>query len=378
MDFSLNENQEMLKTSARDFLEKECPMNLVREMMSDEKGYSSELWSKMAGLGWMGLPFPVKYGGEAGDFLDLTVLLEEMGRTCLPGPFFSSVVLGGLTLLQAANEEQKEKFLPQVSKGCCILTLALTESSAKYTADSIEVRASPNRGIYEIDGTKLFVPDAHIADFIICAAKSVETIRSEEGITLFIVEGKSPGITCNLLRTMAGDNQCEVIFNKVCVPEENIVGGLNQGWPYIEQMLQKAVVAKCAEMVGGAQKVLELVVDYAKERVQFERPIGSFQAIQHYCADMAIDIEGCRWITYQAAWMLKEGLSCAKEVAMAKAWVSQAYPRVTTQAIQCFGAIATTEDHDMGLYFKRAKASESVLGNEDFHLETVAREAGFA
>ncbi len=370
MDLSLSEGQEMLKKMARDFLVNECPKTLVREMEEDESGHSPELWRKMAGQGWLGLVFPEKYGGMGMDFLDLAVLLEEMGRACLPGPYFSTVVLGGLTLLEAGSEEQKAELIPQVAAGEKILTLALTEPSASYTQEGIDNEARAEGDDYVISGTKLFVPDAHIADYMICAA------RTGDRITLFLVDAKAPGISTTLLKTIASDKLCEVVFDKVRVPKANVLGEVGGGWALVENIIQRAAAAKCAEMVGGAQQVLEMTVDYSKQRVLFGRPIGSFQAIQQHCANMAIDVDGCRFITYQAAWMLSTGLPCTKEVAMAKAWTSDAYRRVTALGHQVHGGMGFIKDHDMQLYYRRAKAAEVTFGDAEFHREVVAREMG--
>lgn len=376
MDFSLNEQQEMLRKMARAFLTQECPKSLVKEMAKDDKGYTPELWNKMSALGWMGLVIPEKYGGMGGNFLDLAVLLEEMGRACLPGPFFSTVILGGLTILEAGSEEQKKEFLPKITQGELILTLALTEPSASYSPDAAQVAAKAKNGSYIIDGTKLFVPDAHIADYLICVVRTRKGKSPDDGISLFLVDVKNPRISCTLLKTIAGDKQCEVILDKVEVPKGNMLGELHQGWSYISQILEKATIAKCAEMVGGAQQALEMAVSYAKERVQFGRPIGSFQAIQHYCANMLTDVDGCRFVTYQAAWRLSEGLPAAREVSIAKAWTSEAFRRTTALAHQIHGAIGFTEDHDLPLYFKRAKSWELAFGDAEFHREQIAQELG--
>jgi len=376
MDLGFTEEQEMLRTSARDFLEKECPKSLVKEMAEDEKGYTPELWRKMAELGWMGLVIPEEYAGMGMSFLDLVVLLEEMGRACLPAPFFSTVVLGGFTILEAGNEDQKKELLPKIADGDLILSVALTEPSVRYDAASITVKAVPDKDDYLISGTKLFVENAHIADHIVCVTRTKDGASPEEGITLFLVDGGSPGISTTLLKTIAGDKQCEIIFDNVRVPKKNMLGGLNKGWPVVERMLDKATVALCAQMVGGAQAALEMSVAYAKERVQFGRPIGSFQAIQHYCANMVTDVDGSKFITYEAAWKVSEGLPATMEVSMAKAWVSEAYRRVTLLGHQIHGGIGFCMDHDMPLYFKRAKAAEPTFGDADWHRETVARELG--
>jgi alkylation response protein AidB-like acyl-CoA dehydrogenase len=376
MDLGLNEEQEMLKTSARDFLQKECPKQLVKQLDESDAGYSAELWRKMAELGWMGLIFPEKYGGSGGSFLDLTVLLEEMGYNILPGPFFSTVVLCGLTILASGTEEQKRELLPKIAKGEMIMALALTEPSASYDAASIKAKATAHNDDYIINGTKLFVLDANVADFILCVARTKEAKNPEDGLTIFLVDAKSPGIKYTLLKTLARDKQCEIVLDNVTVPKKNILGKLNQGWPIVKDTLQRATAAKCAEMVGGAQAALEMTVKYAKERVQFNRPIGSFQAIQHYCANMVTDVDGARFITYKAAWELSEGLPATMDVAIAKAWTSEAYGRVTLLAHQIFGAIGFTMDHDIHLYYRRAKASEIIFGDGDFQRATVAQELG--
>jgi len=377
MDLGFTEEQEMLRKTARDFLETECPTSLVKEMAEDEQGYTSGLWSKMAELGWMGLALPEEHDGMGMSFLDLAVLLEEMGRACLPGPFFSTVVLGGLTILEAGNEEQKKEFLPKIAAGETILTMALTEPSASYDPASITVKAVPDKDDYVISGTKLFVENAHIADYLICVTRTKDGAgKGEDGITLFLVDGKSPGIATTLLKTIAGDKQCEVTFDNVRVPQKNMLGERDKGWPVVAKILQKATVAKCAEMIGGAQAALDMSVAYAKERMQFGRPIGSFQAIQHHCANMVTDVDGSRFITYQAAWKVSEGLPAVMEVSMAKAWVSEAYRRVTQLGHQIHGGIGFCMDHDMPLYFKRAKAAEPTFGSADWHREIVARELG--
>jgi alkylation response protein AidB-like acyl-CoA dehydrogenase len=376
MDLGLSEEQEMLKTSARDFLQKECPKTLVKQLDESDEGYSPELWRKMAGLGWLGLMFPEEYDGSGGSFLDLTVLLEEMGYNILPGPFFSTVVLGGLTILAAGNEEQKKDLLPRIAGGKTILTLALTEPRVGYDAASIRTTATADNGEYVINGTKLFVPDANVADLLLCVARTEEAENPEDGVTLLLVDAKSPGIKCTLLKTLAFDKQCEVIFDNVRVPGENILGEPNQGWPVVQDVLQKATVAKCAEMVGGAQAALDMAVAYAKERVQFNRPIGSFQAIQHYCANMVSDVDGSRFVTYKAAWKVSEGLPATMDVAVAKAWTSEAYRRVTLLAHQIFGAIGFTMDHDLHRYYRRAKAGEMMFGDGAFQRAIVARELG--
>ena len=376
MDLALSEEQEMLKTSARDFLSGKLPKATVREIQASELGYSPELWRELAGLGWMGLAFPEKHGGADMSFLDLAVLIEEMGRACVPGPFLSSVVLGGLTILDVGNEEQKQEYLPKIASGEKIFTLALTESGAGYAATDVLLEAGANSGGYTLNGSKLFVPDASVADYMLVVARTGKQETPEKGITIFIADAKSPNIEITPLKTIARDNQCEVIFNQVKVPEQNILGGVNQGWAIVQKTLERAVTAKCCEMTGGMQAVFEMTVEYAKERKQFNRPIGSFQAIQHHCANMAISMDCLRLSTYQAAWMLSEGLQCRKEVAVAKSAMNEACRNMIVLAHQIHGAIGLTEDHDLPIFSKRAKGAELTYGDNYFHREIVAQEMG--
>ncbi|RLC94157.1 MAG: acyl-CoA dehydrogenase [Chloroflexi bacterium] len=375
MDLDLSEDQKMLRTAARDFLEKECTKQHVRDMEQDENGYSPELWSKMVQLGWMGLPFPESYGGGGWGFLDLVLLLEEMGRVCLPGPFLPTVVLSGLPILAAGSEEQKQELLPQVCQGK-IFTLALTEPEGSYEAASIQTTATTDGGDYVISGTKLFVPDAHVADWLLCVARTSEGGSDSKGLSVFLVDARTEGMACTVLPTIASDKQCEVVFDRVRVPARNVIGGVDQGWPVVQKALQWAAVAKCAEMVGAGEYVLEISAAYARERVQFDRPIGSFQAIQHHCANMRIDVDAMRYLTYEAAWLLTEGLPADREVSMAKAWVSEAIGRVTRLGHQIHGGVGYIMDHDMQLYFRRGEAAKALFGNAVFHRELIACQLG--
>ncbi len=376
MDFGFTQEQEMLRTSARDFLTTECPPELVKELAEDEKGYKPEMWAKMAELGWQGLAIPEQYDGMGMTFLDLSVLLEEMGRAVCPGPFFSTVVLAGFAILEAGSEAQKKEYLSKIAGGKAIATLAITEPSASYDAAAITVEAKADGDNYIINGTKLFVDNASNADFMVVAARTRQGKKAEDGITLFVIDGKAPGITTTPLNTIAGTKECEVTFDEVKVSKDSVLGEVDRGWPVIDRVLEKAAAAKCAEMVGGMQAALDMSVAYAKERVQFGKPIGSFQAIQHHCANMLIDVEGSRFITYQAAWKLSEGMEATMEVSMAKAWVSEAYRRVARLGHQIHGGIGFCMDHNMPLYFKHSKEAESLFGTADWHREKVAQELG--
>jgi len=378
MDFGLTEEQEMLKTSARDFLEKECPRAHIRAMMENELGYSSDLWKKMADLGWLGLVFPEEYGGAGMRFRDLTILCEEMGRVLLPSPFMSTVLLGGMALLTAGTEEQKKEFLPRIASGDAIFTLAVLEEDGDFWPEGIQLKAVSRGDEYVINGTKSFVWDAKAADYILCAARTKRTANPEEGITLFIVDAKEWGVYASPLKNMdLLRKQFEVTFTNVPVPNKNIVGELHQGWPVLQQVALKAAAALCAEMVGGGEKVLEITVSYAKERIAFGVPIGSFQVIKHKCADMFGALEYARSLMEWAALSVDEDASnAAVAVSMAKAYCGDAYKKVCDEGIQIHGGIGFTWDHDMHLYFKRARSADTAFGDGNYHRELIAQSLG--
>ena len=373
MDLGLSDTQEMLKTSAREFLERECPHTLIREVEDDQKGYSQKLWQQIVELGWTGVAFPEQYGGTGGDFLDLMVLVEEAGRSLAPAPFFSTVVLGGLTVLDAGTQPQKEDILPKICNGQTIMTLALTEPTGTFEPSGVQLEAKRDGDDFILNGTKLFVYDAQIADLLIVAAR---TSKSDDGITLFLVSTDSPGVSASVLNTISGDNQCEVAFKDVRVPPIAVLGEIDKGWPIVERSLSRAAAAKCVETLGSADAVLDMTLDYAKQRVQFGRPIGTFQAVQHHLANMAVDVESCRQTTYRAAWKVSEGLPASEEISVAKAIMSEAYRRVCTLAHQCHGAIGFTQEHDLQLYTRRSRSQVVAFGDVNYYKEVVAQSLG--
>jgi alkylation response protein AidB-like acyl-CoA dehydrogenase len=251
----------------------------------------------------------------------------------------------------------------------------LTEPSQRRPSRSTVTRAIEQKGQYLINGTKLFVPMAHVADYLICAARTNDSTETSDGITSFIIDARSSGITYTPLKTMGRDKQCEVLLDNVAVPAENILGEYGQGWAYIsKRLIPMATITQCAEMNGGAQKVIEMTVSYAKERVTFGRPLGSYQAIQHLCSDMLVVLESAQVLTYQAAWKISQGLSCDLEVSMAKYLANECYTRVVSTGTQIQGGVSIIAEHDMPLYYRRAKSTEITLGDADYHLEQIARE----
>jgi alkylation response protein AidB-like acyl-CoA dehydrogenase len=374
MDFGFSEEQEMLRTAARDFLAKECDSTYVRRMMDDERGYTDAFWRKMAELGWMGLALPEAYGGSGLSFIDLVVVLEEMGRVVAPGPFFSTVVQGAVALVEGGSDAQKQELLPNVAEGNVLLTVAQLEPSGRWDAEGITLEAKKDGAGYRLSGTKLFVADGHVADVLVVAARTPGS-EGRDGIGLYLVDAKAAGVKTSLLKTMDQTRKlAEVTLENVAVGSDRVLGAPGDGWRLLERIVDRGKVGLCAEMCGGAQRVLEMSVDYAKVREQFGRPIGSFQAIQHKCANMLVEVESSKSITYYAGWAVANDVPEAPlAAAMAKAYCSDAYRHTAGEGIQIHGGIGFTWEHDMHLYFKRAKSSEVTFGDATWNRELVAQ-----
>ncbi len=374
MNFGFNDEQELLRSTARKFFENECPSDTVRRLMDTPEGMNPELWGKLAEQGWLGLVFPEAYDGMSLGFVDLTVLMEEMGRAVVPGPYFSTVLLGGLAILEAGSEAQKKEWLPKIAGGQKRVTLAWMEPSAMLGAAGVTLSAKGSGGGHTLSGTKLFVPDAHTADAIVVAART-NAGRGEDGVSLFLVPRQATGVEVKLLPTMDQTRKlCEVTLTGVTLGPEALLGAPGLGWAPLARVLDRACVALCAEMCGGAQRVLDMTVEYAKIRQAFGKPIGSYQGVKHKAADMLVEVENSKSITYYAAWAMDEGASEGPlAVSMAKAYVSDAYRRVAAAGIQLHGGIGFTWEHDLHLYFKRAKGSEFTFGDATYHRERVAQ-----
>jgi len=303
------------------------------------------------------------------------VLMEEMGRVVMPGPFFSTVLLGGLAILEAGTPAQQQAWLPRIAGGEARATLAFTEPSGRWDAGGVATGARRTPSGWVLTGTKLFVPDAHLADVLVVVARTAEGGGGEQGLGLFLVPAGTEGLEVKLLPTMDQTRKlCEVALRDVAVPADAVLGAPGQAWPRLARVLERATVALCAEMCGGAQKVLEMTTDYAKVRVAFGKPIGSYQGVKHRAADMLVDVENARSLTYYAAWAMDEDApEAALAASMAKAYVSDAYRKVAGAGIQLHGGIGFTWEHDLHLYFKRAKSSEFTFGDATYHRERVAQ-----
>ena len=375
MDFGFSQEQEMLRATARKFFENECPSSFVRERMQEPAGVTDDFWAKLAEQGWLGLIYPEEFGGAALGFVDLTVLMEEMGRVVMPGPFFATTVLGGLSILEAGSTAQKKAWLTRIAAGEAKTTLAWTEPSARWDAEGVMTTARAADGGFVLAGAKLFVPDAHLADVLVVVARTSGGPRAEDGVSLFLVPGDASGLDVKLLPTMDQTRKlCEVTLDDVRVPADALLGARDGGWAPLARVVERATVALCAEMCGGAQRVLEMTTEYAKIRVAFGKPIGAYQGVKHRAADMLVDVENAKSLTYYAAWAVDENVpEAALAASMAKAYVTDAYRKVAGAGIQLHGGIGFTWEHDLHLYFKRAKSSEFTFGDSTYHRERVAQ-----
>jgi len=376
MEFSLREETKMLKSNAEKFMKEKSPSSFVKNILKEEKGFSPALWKEMADLGWLGLIHGEAYGGSGGDFFDLFVLFEEMGKAVLPSPFFCSAVFAGLLIQGAGDDRLRKEYLPGILQGKRILTVGLRNEQGVYDYPAPDLVAQETgKGSYRIKGTRLLVPYAHVADEILVCARLRKGSRSF-GPTLFKTKNKGPGVQVVPLNTLTGEKQFAMTYTDFAAAPQDLVGSPGKGAESVEKIMPRLITLKCGEMVGGLSKVVDMTVDYVKQRVQFGKPLGTLQVVQHTCADMTTFLDTARLIAYQAASLLSAGLPCAKEVAMAKAWCSDVYKRGTQMAHQMHGGIGFTEEHDLHLYYKHAKAAELEFGDSWHHRQKVAEEMG--
>ncbi len=375
MDFAFSEEQEQLRDAVRKFLEAKSPESEVRRLMETAEGYDSAVWQQMATeLGLQSLAIPEEYGGQGFSFVELGMVLEEMGRALLCAPFFSSVVLAANTILELGTEEQKASLLPGIASGESIATVAFTELNGKWEPGSVELVGTPSGDGFTLSGSKSFVLDGHIADLVLVLGRTAGS-SGTEGLTVFVVDSAASGLTRTALATMDQTRkQARLDFDGVSAVALGTVGEAQEGW---SRVLDLAAVALANEMVGGAQFVLDMAVEYAKVRVQFGRPIGSFQAIKHKCADMLLEVESSKSAAYFGSWAAAESSEeLPVAAAMAKAYVSDAYFHTTAENIQIHGGIGFTWEHPAHLYFKRAKSSELFLGDATYQRELLAQRLG--
>ena len=370
MNFAFSEEQEELRRTVRAFLDQKSPESEVRRLMDTEQGYDEAVWRQMGEqMGLQGLIVPEEFGGSGYSYVELIVVLEEMGRSLLCAPYFATVALAANALIHSGDDQAKKEFLPGIASGETIATVAFTEPSGKWDEAGITMAATKSGDDWKLSGTKMFVLDGHTADLIIVAA------RTSAGVSLFVVSGDAAGLTRTSLSTMDQTRkQAKLEFSDT---PARLIGTDGAGWTVLSSVLDLAAVALAAEQVGGAQRCLDMAVEYAKVRVQFGRPIGSFQAIKHKCADMLLEVESAKSAAYYAGWCAAEMNEELPSVAsLAKAYCSEAYFHAAAENIQIHGGIGFTWEHPAHLYFKRAKSSELLFGDPTYHRELLAQRIG--
>jgi len=368
VNLQLTPAQQLLQQSARSFLQQRCPIERVQALALDPRGFPADLWKEIAALGWPGLLVPPDLGGGGGGVADVLALVEELGRACFPGPYVGSAVVATAALAAAGGRRARE-LLPPLALGERICAVAVLEDAGRLELDAITLRVAGGR----VDGRKLFVADAHAASDVLVLG------LGPAGPTAVVLPMERAGITLTPLDSMTGDKVFELAFTAVEARAEDVLGAPGAGWDLVAPALRLGALARSAEMVGAAQRVLDLCVEHARVRVQGGRPIGGYQAIQHTAADLFRDVETARWLTWEAAWALETGRPDAPAaVAAAKAYAAEACLRVARRGHQVLGAIGYCEEHALHLFHKRILAAGLDCGDAALHLETVAAGLGLA
>ena len=371
MDVLLNDDESLIVDSAREFLTGECPTSLVRAMEIDPLGYSKELWAKVAELGWQGMCLPEKAGGSNMPLVYLGLVLREAGRALAPLPLHSTAV-ASLAIARDGSEAQQEKYLPDVVAGKSVLTWAFTERDPRFIPEAVQMSARAQDDHFVLDGVKLFVDNFPAADHCLVVARTTPGSKGAQGLTLFIVDARSRGISQIPLITLAKDKQSEVSFKDVRVPKANVIGSVGAAWPSVERMLDRGTALLCAQMVGAARKDIEMAIEYAKFRTAFGQPIGSFQSVQHTCADMQIWVDGGELLTFEALWKIDQGLPASVEVSQAKAFCNEKCEAAIRNSQSIHGGIGFMMEFDLQLWFRRVSAWTMRMGTSFEHRARIA------
>jgi len=372
MDTTLSEEEVMIRETARKFLEAHCPTKLVREMEKDAKGYPPALWKQAADLGWQGLALPEQYGGSAMPLTYMGLVLEEVGRALAPLPLHSTVV-AALAVARDGSEEVCSAILPGVAAGDAVLTWAFHEQNPQLVPEAVQCQAVADGDDFVINGSKMFVDNYVVADHCLVVCRTAPASAANAGLTLFLVDTKSAGLSQVPLMSLAKDKMSEVTFKDVRVPKGNMIGALNQGWPLAELMLEQATALLCAQMLGATRKDSEMAIEWSKYRKAFGQPIGAFQSIQHMCADMLMWIDGGNLLTYEALWKMDQGLPAGVEASQAKAFCNEKCEASVRICQGIHGGIGFMMEFDLQLWYRRVCAWTMRLGTAYEHRAKVAR-----
>jgi len=373
LDLGLTESEEMLRKTALDFIQRDAPKEVIQTLQETDTGYTDELWQKIVEMGWLGVIIPEEYGGTGNELTSAGVLFEALGTGPLPGPHFSSSILGTSIVLEAGTEEQQRQLLPPVAAGKQLLALALTEAGYSWQPEAIQTTATRRNGDFILDGVKLFVPDAGAADILIVAARVGEGTGPLGGIGLFLVNRDSNGVSVNRLPGFLAGRSFEVRLDSVNVPRWALLGESKDGWPALERAIARSIPVLCAYKVGGCQAVVDMTLEYSRTRVQFGQPIGRFQRVQDMIIEMVNHRDAARWTTYECLWKLDTQRPAAESVHLAKAVTSEAYWEVCTLAHRVFSGVSYSKEHPASFHTRASRGLYHYLGDPAHHRRRLAQ-----
>jgi alkylation response protein AidB-like acyl-CoA dehydrogenase len=373
LDLGLNESEEILQSAALNFLQREVPKDTLQSFLDSDTGYNADVWKKVVEMGWMGILIPEEYGGTAYPLTTAGVLFEALGTAPLPGPYFSSGILGSLIVLEAGSEDQKKSILPEVAEGKIVLTLASTEADYGWTPEGIKTAAKEKNGDFIINGLKLFIFDAQSATHFIVAAHTGNGDDPGKAVSLFLVESNTKGISIRRLPGYFAGRAFEVRFDSVTVPKSNLLGVLDAGWDALSKAVAKSIPVLCAYKVGGCQAVFNIALEYSRVRVQFGQPIGRFQRVQDMIIEMVNHADAARWTTYEALWKLDAQKPAAESIHLAKAVASEAYWQTCTLGHRAISGISYSMEHPLAFHTRTSRCLYNYLGEPAFHKQKLAR-----
>jgi len=373
LNLRLSESEEMLKKTGLDFVRRDAPKEVIQALQESGTGFTEELWRKAVEMGWLGIIIPEKYGGTGNSLTSAGVLFEALGTGPLPGPYFSSGILGSSIMLEAGTEEQKQSILPAIAEGEQILTLALTEPEYSWEPSSVQTTAKSKNGNFVLNGLKLFTFDAQAATHFIVVARTTKRADPSRGISLFLVDSKSDGVSVRRLPGFLAGRTFEVKLDSVKVPRVALLGEKDEGWQALRQAVAKSIPVLCAYKVGGCQAVIEMALEYSRTRVQFGMAIGRFQRVQDMIMEMVDRADAARWTTYEALWKLDTQRPADESVHLAKAVASEAYWEVCTLAHRVFSGISYSKEHPVSFHTRVSRHLYNLLGDPSYHRQQIAR-----
>ncbi|HEY6473598.1 MAG TPA: acyl-CoA dehydrogenase family protein [Acidimicrobiales bacterium] len=361
LDLEFDQEQELLRQTVREMLQRHCPLDVVRAMEDDPQGYPAELWTQLGDLDLIGLLLPEEYGGSGMSLIEGVALYEELGRALAPTPHFVSSVMSGGVVAEAGSAAQKDRWLRAIATGEAVLTPAWLEPENGFSPRGVEVRAVPSAAGFTLSGLKRHVAFASSADRLVVLARTGD---GEGDVDLFLVDPAAPGVSLRQQFTIASDTQYEITFSDVAVTEADRIGGAGTGWATWQSVLEPALVLLAAQAVGGARYALEITTQYALDRHQFDKPLGAFQALAHYLSDAVTNLDGAEQLVHEAAWASANGRPLTSLAPMAKLFACSTFRDITAMAQQIFGGIGFTLDFDIQLYFRRAKQQQLMWAND--------------